>query len=72
MSDENLPFDSAKLDKLAEVAIQVGLNLQEGQELILTGPVEALPLARRIAAEAYKAGATDVTTFLSDEALTLA
>ena len=32
-------IDAAKLDKLAEVAIRVGLNLQPGQDLFLTAPV---------------------------------
>lgn len=66
------PIDQEKLEKLARVAIQVGLGLQPGQDLYMTSPVSALPLARLIAAEAYKAGAGLVTTFLSDEELTLA
>jgi aminopeptidase len=36
-------IDEARLDKLAEVAVKVGLNLQEGQDLFLTAPVTALP-----------------------------
>src|SRR5215475_4634702 len=65
-------IDPAKLDRLAEVAIKVGLRLQEGQDLLLTAPVLALPLVRRIAEHAYKAGAGIVTPILSDEELTLA
>ena len=38
----------------------------------MTAPVAALPLARRIAVEAYKAGAGLVTPILSDEEITLA
>ncbi|BCB17572.1 aminopeptidase [Bosea sp. ANAM02] len=64
-------IDPAKLDKLAEVAIRVGLNLQPGQDLFLTAPVAALPLVRRIAEHAYKAGAGIVTPMLSDEEVTL-
>lgn len=66
------PVDSEKLDRLAEVAIKVGLQLQPGQDLVLTAPVAALPLVRRIAAHAYAAGAGLVTPILSDEELTLA
>ena len=44
LPDKDLPFDVNMLDRLAEVAIRVGLNLQAGQDLIITGPVEALPL----------------------------
>ena len=64
--------DPGKLDRLAEVAIKVGLQLQPGQDLVLTAPVAALPLVRRIAVHAYKAGAGLVTPFFSDEELTLA
>ena len=41
-------IDPAKLDRLAEVAIRVGLNLQPGQDLLLTAPSVALPLVRKI------------------------
>lgn len=38
-----------RLDHLAEIAVRVGLGgLQPGQELLMTAPLEALPLARRI------------------------
>ncbi|KEG21121.1 aminopeptidase [Bartonella bacilliformis] len=59
------------LDRLAEVAVKVGLNLQKGQDLVLTAPVETLPLVRRIAYHAYKAGAGVITPILGDEALVL-
>lgn len=60
-----------RLDRLAEVAVKVGLGLQAGQELLITAPVEALPLVRRITAHAYKAGAPLVTPLLSDDVSTL-
>jgi len=66
------PIDPDKLDKLAEVAIKVGLRLEPGQDLVMTGPSTALPLIRRIAAHAYKAGAGVVTPIISDEEVTLA
>jgi aminopeptidase len=65
-------IDPTKLDRLAEVAIKVGLQLQAGQDLVVTAPVAALPLVRRIAVHAYKAGAGLVTPFFSDEEITLA
>lgn len=65
-------IDPVKLDRLAEVAVKVGLGLQKGQDLVLTAPVAALPLVRRIAHHAYKAGAGVVTPFFGDEALSLA
>jgi aminopeptidase len=64
-------FDQ-KLDKLAALAVRVGLNLQPGQEVVMTAPVEALPLVRRIAAHAYQAGATLVTPLIGDDEVALA
>ena len=60
-----------KLDRLAEVAVRIGLNLRAGQELVITAPTEALPLVRCITAQAYKSGAKYVTTLLSDEDVVL-
>jgi aminopeptidase len=67
----DLTFDQ-KLDRLAEVAVQIGLGLRAGQELIMSAPIEALPLVRRITEHAYKAGALLVTTFYSDDPSVLA
>jgi len=64
--------DPVKLDRLAEVAVKVGLQLAPGQDLLLTAPAAALPLVRKIAEHAYKAGAGLVTPFFSDEEMTLA
>jgi aminopeptidase len=64
-------IDPVKLDRLAEVAVRIGLNLQAGQDLIVTTPIAALPFARRIAAHAYKAGAGLVTPFFADEEIAL-
>ncbi len=66
------PIDAASLDRLAELAVRVGLNLQPGQDLLLTAPIEALPLVRRIAEHAYKAGAGLVTPLFSDPEVALA
>ena len=66
------PFDPQLLDRLAEVAVRTGLNLQPGQDLVLTAPVGALPLVRRVAAAAYRAGAGLVSPILSDDGVTLA
>lgn len=72
LPDLSASIDPQKLDKLAEVAIKVGLQLQKGQDLVLTAPLVAVPLVRLITAHAYKAGASTVTTFYSDEETTLA
>ncbi len=69
--DQVLPSEAAahqaRLARLADVAVHVGLNLQAGQELVMTSPVDALPLARLVTDAAYRAGATVVTTLLSDD-----
>ncbi len=59
------------LDLLAQVAVNVGLGLQHGQELLMTASLDALPLARRITEHAYRAGASLVTTMYSDDETTL-
>jgi aminopeptidase len=61
-----------KLDRLASLAVRVGLNLRPGQEVVMTAPVEALPLVRRIATHAYQAGATLVTPLIGDDQVALA
>jgi len=65
-------IDPVKLDRLAEVAVKVGLRLREGQDLLMTAPAMALPLVRKVAEHAYKAGAGIITPILSDDELTLA
>lgn len=71
MNEEQPVIDPSKLDRLAEVAVKVGLNLQKGQDLVLTSPIAALPLVRRIAHYAYQAGAGVVTPIFSDEDMLL-
>jgi aminopeptidase len=61
-----------RLDRLAEIAVRVGLNLAPGQEVVMTASVEALDLTRRITETAYKAGASLVTALLSDDRAALA
>jgi aminopeptidase len=67
----SLSFDQ-KLDRFAEVAVRVGAGLQAGQELVITAPIDALPLVRLITAHAYKLGAKMVTTFFADDATSVA
>jgi aminopeptidase len=67
----SLPFEE-KLDRFARVVVHVGLNLQSGQELLISATTEMLPLVRRITEHAYKAGAPLVTTLYSDDETALA
>ena len=59
------------LQKYAELVIKVGVNIQPEQELVLRIPIEAAPLARQLAIEAYKAGAKYVNVFYGDDEQTL-
>lgn len=61
----------ARLARLADVAVRVGLNLQPGQELVMSASIEALPLARLVTDAAYRAGGSLVTTILADDRQTL-
>ncbi len=61
-----------KLDRLASVAVNVGLGLARGQELVITASLDAVPLVRRITEHAYRIGATLVTALFTDEETTLA
>ncbi|MCL6525977.1 MAG: aminopeptidase [Thermaceae bacterium] len=62
----------ARLQKLAEIAVKIGVNLQPEQELIITANLNEAGLVRRIVAEAYKAGAKNVAVMYGDEQNVLA
>ena len=64
-------IDEQKIDKLAELAVKTGVSLQKGQDLLLTSPIEALPLVRKVVEHAYKAGANIVTPLFSDPEITV-
>lgn len=67
---QELTFDQ-KLDQLGRVAIEIGLGLKAGQELVMTASLDAVPLVRRITEHAYRVGASLVTTLYSDDEATL-
>lgn len=67
---DTLEFDRY-LDRLAEVAVRIGLGIAPGQELVMTATLDTIPLARLITAHAYKAGASLVTPLFTDEELAL-
>jgi aminopeptidase len=60
------------LDSYAELTVKTGLNLQRGQQLLITAPLDAVPLVRRITEHAYKVGASLVTCVYADDETTLA
>ena len=59
------------LEKYAELAVKVGINLKEKEGLIISGSVDTLPLARFMMKEAYKLGAKDVSFQLDDDEMNL-
>ena len=60
--------DVAELMKrYADVAIRVGVNLQEGQYLLVQGKLEHAPLMRVLTERAYAAGARYVTVIYHDD-----
>jgi aminopeptidase len=60
------------LQKYADLAIRVGVNLQPGQRLIIRTPIDAAPLVRLLTASAYQAGAKLVEVLWHDDAVNLA
>lgn len=55
--------------KYAELLVKKGVNLVEGQELVIEASVEHVELVRAICDEAFKAGAKDVVVHYRDEVI---
>ena len=56
-----------RLRRYAELAVRVGANVQAGQEAVIVCQIEHAEIARAVAREAYRAGATRVTPHYVDE-----
>ena len=76
------PAFAQRIDTMAKIAVHVGLGLgamgtgeapesRAAQELLITAPLDALTLVRRITEHAYKAGVSLVTTMFVDDQATL-
>lgn len=63
-----MTFDD-QLGRFATLCITAGLDLREGQELIVSAPIEAQSFVGHVAAAAYRAGAPLVTCLYEDPAL---
>jgi aminopeptidase len=61
-----------RLDRYARLALEVGLNLAPGQDLLVDALVEHAPLARSVARAAYTTGARYVDVVYHDRRLTRA
>ena len=57
------------LVRFANLCVTTGLDLHEGQELIVSAPIEAQAFVGQVAAAAYRAGAPLVTCLYEDPAL---
>ena len=58
-----------KLLEYAKLLIRVGLNVQKGQTLVISAPVECAHFARLCAGEAYEVGCREVVMNWHDDAL---
>ena len=58
-----------KLLEYAHLLVEIGLNVQKGQTLIISSPVECAPFARMCASAAYDAGCREVVMSWGDDVL---
>ena len=49
------PYDHL-IEAYAELVVRIGVNVQPGQQVFVNGLVEHAPVARAVAAAAYRAG----------------
>ncbi|MGG6310833.1 aminopeptidase [Paenibacillus macerans] len=59
-----------KLEKYAELAVKIGVNVQQGQNLIINATIDCAELVRLIVKQAYEAGARFVKVNWSDDIVT--
>ncbi len=57
------------IEQYAELVVKKGINVQPGQEVVVTAPIERADFVRQLVAKAYEAGAGHVTTLWTDDAL---
>lgn len=60
-----------KIEKLAELAVKIGVNVGEGDTVEINIPVDRVDLARKLVEQSYKAGAHKVLVNWSDDYNTL-
>jgi len=57
------------LEKYAELAVKVGVNVQKGQTLVVNTSIEAAEFVRLVVKKAYEVGAKNVVVNWSDDAV---
>ena len=67
MSDGAPNSQESREERLAELAVRVGANVQPGQLVDVVARLEHAPVARAVARQAYKAGAAYVDVYYSDQ-----
>ncbi|MDO4765637.1 MAG: aminopeptidase [Eubacteriales bacterium] len=60
---------NTKLKKYAKLAVEIGVNLQKGQPVVISAPVETREFVRFLAESAYEAGASEVTVRWGDSGI---
>ncbi len=58
---------TAQIDAYAKLLVEVGANLQPGQDVVVYGWVEHAPVVRAVVRAAWQAGARFVETFYADD-----
>ncbi|GAB3059806.1 aminopeptidase [Salinicoccus sesuvii] len=58
-----------KLERYADLLVDIGLNVQKDGRVFIRGASDALPLMRKVTEKAYKKGAKEVKVAISDDAL---
>ena len=56
-----------QIDKYVELVIQKGINIQKGQILVISLPVEVYDFTRKLVKQAYELGASEVVVHWNDE-----
>jgi len=69
MSQFEQTFEKS-LEQYAELVVKVGVNIQKGQDLLVTAPIETLEFTRLIVQKAYAAGANYVQVDFDDDNIT--
>ncbi|MEK5443548.1 aminopeptidase [Fredinandcohnia sp. FSL W7-1320] len=58
------------LEKYADLAVRVGVNVQQGQNLLINAPISAVEYVRKVVKKAYEAGARNVYVEWNDDEIT--
>src|SRR6185437_8767771 len=66
MTDVTTSSQQARIDRYAELVVRVGVNVQPGQPVFVQGEPSHAPIARAIAEQAYRVGASRVVVEYPD------